>query len=354
MKEVAQCLIPFMCVAIQKSLRWDSFRRLSSRVFVETLPSCSLILLTTCQHRSTTHFTNTMGNIAQHELSETVEVSMLYGIRTEYWETFLLVNMRQLRHLMHECSIFGDSDVAGNIPVQTSTEKPLQKVESKAETPSPLRDFCEDRQPWSHSTPVERKSVKNNGVDQQRLQISELHFDKLLTPRTFSCWKKNQLRQQCNGSKKWRWLIQWTIWNLRVPFTRKLISRFRVARREDCICPQQNHPEFILLEEQKEDRFLRGRQIAYLIYDYFRVTGAHDTVLDYADFFTVALRNNDIQELDTWWDEILSSMTKLPQDDILESLYKLRIQSDQLQTVLELYNLEIHEEKANLIITDWR
>ena len=37
----------------------------------------------------------------------------------------------------------------------------------------------------------------------------------------------------------------------------------------------------ISLEEQKaqkEDRFLRGRQIAYLIYDYFRVTGANDSV----------------------------------------------------------------------------
>ena len=42
----------------------------------------------------------------------------------------------------------------------------------------------------------------------------------------------------------------------------------------------------VSLEEQtaqKEDRFLRGRRIAYLIYEYFRVTGAHDTVLDYAD-----------------------------------------------------------------------
>ena len=39
-------------------------------------------------------------------------------------------------------------------------------------------------------------------------------------------------------------------------------------------------------------------------------------------------------------------MTKLPPDDILESRYKLRIQSDQLQTVLEWYNLEIHHKKA--------
>ena len=31
-------------------------------------------------------------------------------------------------------------------------------------------------------------------------------------------------------------------------------------------------------EAQKEDRFLRGRQIAYLIYENFRVTGANDSV----------------------------------------------------------------------------
>ena len=40
------------------------------------------------------------------------------------------------------------------------------------------------------------------------------------------------------------------------------------------------------LEEQKaqkEDRFLRERQIAFMIYDYVRVTGAHDTALEYAD-----------------------------------------------------------------------
>ena len=52
-------------------------------------------------------------------------------------------------------------------------------------------------------------------------------------------------------------------------------------------------------EAHKEDRFLPGRQIAYMIYDYFLVTGAHDTVLDYADLFTITFRNDDLQEFDT-------------------------------------------------------
>ena len=38
-------------------------------------------------------------------------------------------------------------------------------------------------------------------------------------------------------------------------------------------------------------------------------------------------------------------MSKIPSDEILESLYKLRIrESVQIKTVLELYNMEIHQK----------
>ena len=46
----------------------------------------------------------------------------------------------------------------------------------------------------------------------------------------------------------------------------------------------------VSLEEQKaqkQDRFLRGRQIAFLICEYFRV-----------DLFTIVLRNDDLREFD--------------------------------------------------------
>ena len=59
----------------------------------------------------------------------------------------------------------------------------------------------------------------------------------------------------------------------------KIIHNFHFRRR-------------ISLEEQKaqkQDRFLRDRQIAYLIYEYFQVTGANDSVENYADLFTIVL-----------------------------------------------------------------
>ena len=61
--------------------------------------------------------------------------------------------------------------------------------------------------------------------------------------------------------------------------------------------------------ESSERPVSTGRQIAHMINDYFRVTGAHDTVLDYADLFTITLRDDDVQEFDTRWDQIPVCMT---------------------------------------------
>ena len=123
----------------------------------------------------------------------------------------------------------------------------------------------------------------------------------------------------------------------------------RIASALNKIIHNSHFKRRISLEEQNaqtQDRFLRGRQIAYLIFEYFRVTGANDSVENYADLFTISLRNDDIQEFDSKWDGILLSMTKIPPDDILEGLYKLRIRkSEKLKTVLKLYDLEIHQKK---------
>ena len=64
----------------------------------------------------------------------------------------------------------------------------------------------------------------------------------------------------------------------------------------------------VSLEEQRahlQDRFLRGRQIAFMINEYFQTTGVHDDVLDYAELFSFTLHNNDVQEFDTRWDDIV-------------------------------------------------
>ena len=194
------------------------------------------------------------------------------------------------------------------------------------------------------------------GPDQQRLQISDLHFDKFPTPATFACWKIRFKTEVCSCSQFPTEAMQWikevelvdSVEELRSSSSIRGISMpnfevldARIASALNKIIYNSHFKRRISLEEQeaqKQDRFLRGRQIAYLIYDYFRVTGIQDSVENYADLFTIVLRNDDTQEF--------GSMTKIPHDDILEGLHKLRKrESEKLKTVLELYDLEIHQKK---------
>ena len=241
-------------------------------------------------------------------------------------------------------------------PSGTTIEEPrftcLQRRKVKDQNKIEIWDASLDRQPEFQSSLVRETLQRIMGQTNNDCRFliststSSLHQQPSLAERWGSrpCFVlvHNSLRKQCNGSKKWSWLIQWVNWDLR-----HLLVVFQCHWTKSI-----HHSHFkrrISLEEQKaqkQDRFFRGRQIAYLIYDYFRVIGSHDSVENYADLFTVSLRNDDIQEFDSKWDGILLSMTKIPHDDILEGLYKLRIrESDKLKTVLQLYDLETYQKK---------
>ena len=49
----------------------------------------------------------------------------------------------------------------------------------------------------------------NHGADQQILQISDLHFDKFLTPATFSCWMIRFKTEVCTCSQFPTEAMQW-------------------------------------------------------------------------------------------------------------------------------------------------
>ena len=118
-------------------------------------------------------------------------------------------------------------------------------------------------------------------------------------------------------------------WGIQMPKFEVLDAK--IASTLNKIIHNSHFKRRISLEEQKaqkEDRFLRGRQIAHL-YEYLRVTGIHDSVETCADLFTITLRNDDIQEFDSKWDGILLSMMKIPSDDIFKGFYKLRIRESE-------------------------
>ena len=52
-------------------------------------------------------------------------------------------------------------------------------------------------------------SSKNCGADQQRLQISDLHFDEFPAPATFACWKIRFKIEVCTCSQFTTEAMQW-------------------------------------------------------------------------------------------------------------------------------------------------
>ena len=57
-------------------------------------------------------------------------------------------------------------------------------------------------------------------------------------------------------------------------------------------------------------------------------------LLDCSDLFNISFRGDDVQGFDTRWDELSLLIHPVPSDDLLESLYVMRIRgSDQANTV---------------------
>ena len=247
------------------------------------------------------------------------------------------------------------SNVSGHTSPHATSESQTPAQDQRCQSgPSARNSFV----------PSEGGFSKNHGADQQRLQILDLHVDKFPTPATFACWKIRFKTEVCTCSQ---FPTEAMLWIKEVEMVESVddlkssrsikgtpgpdfeLLDAKIASALNRIIHNTQFKRRVSLEErkaQKEDRFLRGRQIAYLIYDYFRVTGANDSVENYADLFTIGLRNDDIQEFDSKWDEILLSMTQIPSDEIFESLYKFRTrESEKPKTVLELYNMEIHQKK---------
>ena len=144
--------------------------------------------------------------------------------------------------------------------------------------------------------PKEGRSSKDYGADQERLQISDLHFDKFPTPTTFACWNMRFKTEVCTCSQ---FLTEAMLWIKEVEMVESVddlkssrsvrgtpgpnfeVLDAKIASALNRSIQNTRFKTKVSLEEMKahkEDRFLRGRQIAYLIYEYFRVTGANDSV----------------------------------------------------------------------------
>ena len=77
-------------------------------------------------------------------------------------------------------------------PWSSGREEPIHSsTMEKRQRQTPVQDQRYRSGPSAKNSviPSEGDPLKNYGADQQRLQISDLHFDKFPTPATFACWQ---------------------------------------------------------------------------------------------------------------------------------------------------------------------
>ena len=75
-----------------------------------------------------------------------------------------------------------------------------------------------------------------------------------------------------------------------------------------------------------------------MIYDYLKISGTSEALLDFNDLLRVQLKSDNVQGFDTKWDEVLLSMTEVPDEDTLEKVYKKQVHySEELKPLMALY-----------------
>ena len=117
-------------------------------------------------------------------------------------------------------NVFADLPASSSAPYSqelnqwnSSIEEPFHTstVEKKSERPEQNQDLRCQSGPSAKDSVIFSggDSSKNYGADQQRLQISDLLFDKFPTPATFACWKVRFKTEVCTCSQFLTEAMQW-------------------------------------------------------------------------------------------------------------------------------------------------
>ena len=164
-------------------------------------------------------------------------------------------------------------------------------------------------------------------MDYPRFPILEMRLRNFPHSMKFQSWKVNFKTEVFSKTADLHLTMQWiTEVEIANSIEELLTSRTIVGRTDfadddklDAMIasslkkPLDRHVHFRRkkrVEEQRVqefDRFLRGRQIAHMIYEPFRATGASEAVELLSDLFNIRLQNDDVHDVSAIWDQALLS-----------------------------------------------
>ena len=66
-----------------------------------------------------------------------------------------------------------------------------------------------------------------------------------------------------------------------------------------------------------------------MVYDYFKIRGTSEALLDVTDLTKVTLKGDKVRGVNTKWDETVLSVKTIPDEEILEYVYKLQLRTSE-------------------------
>ena len=174
-----------------------------------------------------------------------------------------------------------------------------------------------------------------------KYSISELHVGKFTDSNDFQCWRVSFRTEVCANTTFLQLAMSW-------------IKEVVMAKSmDDLMTSQSNEGNIFLLLTCDERRaqnmtdFLRGRQLPCMIFDPLQATGASDVAQGRSDLFNICLHSDDVQDFHTRWDQLLLATSEIPQENVLEGLYKMKLRgSVQVQTALAMHDQEIDGDRV--------
>ena len=87
---------------------------------------------------------------------------------------------------------------------------------------------------------------------------------------------------------------------------------------------------------------MTGRQVAYRIFEHFKLPESRKQVLDVNHLFALKIQRDDLRNYDLQWDEILLQIVPEPPENILENIYTNQLeQCVQFKDTMNLYKLQV-------------
>ena len=203
-----------------------------------------------------------------------------------------------------------------------------------------------------------QSNQQNSGV-QKKKEADKIEFEKFPNWNQFVIWKTNFKSAVCSSSSCSTEAMGWIkeIGSARnmdelksssstlgpmLPDIEVLDSKIASALKKLLTADFKREEE----KTQQDNRFLSGRQIAYIVFDSFKISGTGGAPLDFNDLLRVQLKSDNVQGFDTKCDEVLLSMTRMPDEEKLENLYKKQHHvSEDLKALMALYLQDVFQKE---------